>query len=125
MQEPHEGMHLKENYGRSEPTTERTLSNQGSLKVSEKDIINGGLSEESYAEDDALFYRNNYPYDTHESISSVNTDQHDKLDSKLEFRKDFTQWMRESVVINQRSFNENECIGNLKRDENGRIINRA
>lgn len=93
LEEPYEGMKLKENYGRSEPTTERTISQQESLKVSEKDRINGGVSEESYAEDDALFYRNNYPYDTHESISSVATDEHEKL-SKIDARKDFTTWMR-------------------------------
>jgi len=61
--------------------------------------VNGGISEESYAEDDALFYKNNYPYDTHESISSVHTDEHEPV-SNLETRKDFTDWMRESVTLN-------------------------
>jgi hypothetical protein len=99
MKEPHEGMRLKENYGRSEPSTEKTISGMESIRVSEKDRLNGGISEESYAEDDALFYKNNYPYDTHESISSVHTDEHEPV-SRLETRKDFTDWMRESVTLN-------------------------
>ena len=74
-------------------------------------------------EDDALFYKNNYPYDTHESISSVHTDEHEAVE-RLETRKDFTEWMRQSVVLNQRTFNENEVIGNFPRDVHGRIINR-
>ena len=32
--------------------------------------------------------------------------------------------MRQSVVLNQRTFNENEVIGNFPRDVHGRIINR-
>ena len=99
MKEPHEGMYLKENYGRSEPSTEKTISQQASLDISEKDRINGGISEESYVEDDLLFYKNNYPYDTHESVSSVHTDEHKEAE-RLETRKDFTAWMRESVVVN-------------------------
>lgn len=95
------------------------------MALSEKDWAGGGISEESYAEDDALFYKNNYPYDTHESISSVHTDQHEEPASKVETRKDFTQWMRESVVVNQRTFNENEVIGNFPRDNKGNIINRS
>lgn len=86
--------------------------------------MNGGLSDESFAEDDALFYRNEYPYDTHESISSVNTDELDPVE-KVEMRQDFTAWMRESVVVNQRTFNVNEVIGNFPRDPCGRIINRS
>lgn len=124
MKEPHEGLQLRENYGRSEATTEKTLSQQmESVRLSEKDRINGGISEESYAEDDALFYKNNYPYDTHESISSVHTDQLEKV-SRVETRKDFTAWMRESSELNQRSFNVNHVIGNFPRDRNGRIIDR-
>lgn len=76
--------------GRSEPSTEKTISQEQSFALSEKDRVNGGISEESYAEDDALFYKNNYPYDTHESISSVHTDQHEEPASKVETRKDFT-----------------------------------
>lgn len=75
LKEPHEGFRPKENYGRSERTTEKTISLQESANLEEQDRQNGGISEESYAEDDALFYKNNYPYDTHESISSVHTDQ--------------------------------------------------
>ena len=75
MKEPHEGFRPKENFGRSEATTEKTISLQESAHFEEKDRQNGGISEESYAEDDALFYKNNYPYDTHESISSVHTNQ--------------------------------------------------
>ena len=94
-----------------------------SLRLSEKDRMHGGLSEESYCEDDALFYKNNYPYDTHESISSVHTNEHEQA-SRLDTRRDFTTWMRESVMLNQRTFNENEVIGNFPRDEAGLIINR-
>ena len=95
------------------------------MHFSEKDRINGGISEESYAEDDALFYRNNYPYDTHESISSVHTNEHEEqAASRMETRKDFTAWLRESVVINNRTFNINEVIGNFPRDRYGRIVNR-
>ena len=90
---------LRENVGLSEPSTEKTIEKAESVHVSEKDRINGGLSEESYAEDDALFYRNNYPYDTHESISSVHTEDLDPI-PKTEMRQDFTAWMRESLVIN-------------------------
>ena len=38
-------------------------------------------------------------------------------------RNDFTEWMRESVVINQRTFNVNDVIGNFPKDKAGRIIN--
>ena len=123
MKEPYEGLQIKENYGRSENTTEKTESQLQSEKFSEKDRINGGISEESYAEDDALFYKNNYPYDTHESISSVHTDQMEVI-PKAETRKDFTAWLRENSELNQRNFNINDVLGNFPRDPEGRIKDR-
>ena len=92
--------------------------------ISEKDRMNGNTSDESYPEDDALFYRNEYPYNTDETISSIHTEQHDPP-PKVEIRQDFTAWMRESLVVNQRTFNVNEVIGNFERDSYGRIINRS
>jgi len=45
LKEPNTGLQLKENYGRSEPTTERTLSHEDrSVHVSQKDWVNGGIS---------------------------------------------------------------------------------
>ena len=107
----------------SSRSTDKTISLQESAKISQKNWKDGGISEESYVEDDALFYKNNYPYDTHESISSVATDEHAAPD-RLDTRKDFTEWMRQSVVLNQRTFNENEVLGNFPRDDAGRIRER-
>ena len=108
----------------SELSSEKTLEQLYDAHIDEKDRIHGDLSEESYAEDDALFYRNEYPYDTHESISSVRTEELEPM-PKTKMRQDFTEWMRESLAINQRTFNVNEVIGNFPRDNYGRIINRS
>ena len=123
MKEPYEGLQVKENYGKSEDTTEKTISQENLDNISEKDRANGGISEESYVEDDALFYKNNYPYDTHESISSVHTDQLEVV-ARDETRKDFTAWLRENSELNQRNFNYNDVMGNFKRDVHGRIKDR-
>lgn len=52
-------------------------------------------------------------------MSSVATNDHEDL-QKGE-RKDLTAWLRESLQLNQRTFNENEVIGNFTRDAEGRI----
>lgn len=52
----------------------------------------------------------------------MHTNEHEPV-SKMGTRNDFTEWMRESVVINQRTFNVNDVIGNFPKDKAGRIIN--
>ena len=116
MKEPWKGMNLREDR-ESVTTTEKTESEE-EQGIQEKNL-DGGISEESYLEDDALFYKNNYPYVTEETVSSVATNDHEDL-QKGE-RKDLTAWLRESLQLNQRTFNENEVIGNFTRDAEGRI----
>ena len=120
MREPFQGMALREEPAAGAPTTEETV--RESEKGLEERNLDGGISEESYEADDALFYKNNYPYVTEETISSVATNDHDELVKGD--RKDLTAWLRESLQLNQRTFNENEVIGNFVRDNEGRIKHR-
>ena len=112
MKEPFEGLQLPEFVDRDASDTEKTES-IASEQIKEKHSQKA-ISEESFGDDDALFYNNNYPYDTHQSISSVGTSEHETI-NKGE-RKDLTAWLRENITINQRTFNENEIIGNFPRD---------
>ena len=113
-------MKLREDPEAGATTTEKTVS-EDAEGLEEKNL-DGGISEESYEADDALFYKNNYPYVTEETVSSVATNDHEEIVKGD--RKDLTAWLRESLALNQRTFNENEVIGNFVRDNEGRIKHR-
>ena len=113
-------MKLREEPEAGATTTEKTISEE-EIGLEEKNL-DGGISEESYDADDALFYKNNYPYVTEETVSSVATNEHEEIHRGD--RRDLTAWLRESLQLNQRTFNENEVIGNFVRDSEGRIKHR-
>lgn len=96
-------LELKDEEGQSE-TIHTAMNDEGGSK---------GVKEDSFSEEAGeMFYKNNYPEDS--QISSVHTAEH--IEHVIGQRKDLTSWMRETLHLHQRSFNENEVVGNFKRD---------
>jgi hypothetical protein len=85
--------------------------------------VEGNISEEEITEsNESMFYRHNIPEPS--EASTVRTDEHEFAAKDLHEQEKFNKWLHCTVAINQREFNENMCLGNFKRDENGKIIDR-
>ena len=69
-----------------------------------------------------MFYKHNIPEPS--EASTVKTDDHEHACADLREQEKFNKWLHCTVAINQREFNENMCLGNFKRDECGKIIDR-
>lgn len=83
------------------------------------------IYEDHYDQDDALFYKNNFPYDERYEVSSINTEDFpQEVSVAKSFKDDFTAWMKEIVEINQRTFNVFEVLGNFELDKDGCIKDR-